>query len=446
MQKRKVDLLEGDILKKLIILAAPLMATAFVQMTYNFVDIIWLGKLGTREVAAVGASGIIVWLFSSFVVLSRVGANVYASQYYGAKKHSEFNDVVKNSLVLVLFFAIIFLIIVMIFARQIIGFFGLESDVSEVGQTYLRVISIGMIFQSLNQLVSSLYNSIGNSYSPFMINAIGLVTNIILDPVLIFGIGPFPELGVFGAAVATSFAQLVVTIFFYFDMKKSDSEIYHGISRGRIHLESLNKLVRMGAPAALQNGIMASISLLLNKFVGSYGKTPMAVYTIGTNIESITWMTTEGFQNGIIAFVGQNYGARKIARLKEVIRKSMKVVGGIGLFATFVLIIFRHNLFSIFLPGNDEAIKIGAVFLLILGLSQMFMSIEIGASGVFLGLGLTKIPSKISIFFNILRIPMAILLMKYFDFYGVWMAVTISSLFKGSISSLILYRKYHNLG
>lgn len=445
MQDKKINLLEGDILKKLIILAAPLMATAFVQMTYNFVDIIWLGKLGTREVAAVGASGIIVWLLSSFVAVARVGGNVYVAQYFGSGDKEKFNDSVKNSVAVIIFFSIFFLILIMIFANEIIGFFDLEPDVTAIGAIYLRVISVGMIFQSLNQLTSALYNSIGNSFSPFIMNAIGLVVNIVLDPILIFGIGPFPKLGVLGAAIATSFAQLLVSLVFIYDMVKTDNEIYHALIKGKVNKESFFSIIKMGAPTGLQVAFMASISLLLNKFVASYGKTPMAVYTVGTNMESITWMTTEGFQNGIVAFVGQNYGARKICRLKEVIRKSMKVVGAIGLLATIILIGFRQELFKIFLPGNAEAIEIGAVFLLILGSSQLFMSLEIGASGVFHGLGLTQVPSKISIVFNLIRIPLAIILMKYYDFYGVWMAVTISSIIKGLILSVLLNKKYHNL-
>lgn len=446
MQNRKNNLLEGNILKKLLILAAPLMATAFVQMTYNFVDIIWLGKLGTKEVAAVGASGIIIWLSSSFVAVSRVGGNVFTSQYYGAKNRERLNNAIKNSIFLVFLFSIIFLIVIMIFSNQIIGFFGLDEEVTKVGAKYLRVISIGMIFQFLNQQISTLYNSIGNSMSPFRINAVGLVTNIVLDPLLIFGIGFFPKLGVFGAAIATSFAQFIVTMFFIYDMIKHNNEIIQGLKQGIISKFALSEIVKMGTPAGLQIVIMASISLILNKFVASFGKTPMAVYTIGTNIESITWMTTEGFQAGIIAFVGQNYGARKISRLKEIIKKSMTVVASIGIFATIILIGFRFNLYRIFLPNNTQAVMMGASYLLILGLSQLFMSVEIGASGVFHGLGLTKIPSTISIIFNSIRIPIALLLMPTYSFYGVWMALTISSVLKGSISAFILYRKYHNVG
>lgn len=446
MNRRKVNLLEGPILKNLIILAAPLMATAFVQMTYNFVDMAWLGQLGTNGVAAAGAGGIYNWLASALASIARVGTNVFAAQYFGAKEEKNMQDTIKSGLYLVIGFAALYFTLIQIFSPQLIGFYELEPKVHDMGVIYLRAVAIGYLFQFLNPVLSSIYNSIGDSVRPFKMNTIGLIINIALDPILIFGFGPIPAMGILGAALATVFAQFVVTILFLIDAFKSKNEVYDGIKYGVAKLESIVDIFKMGFPAGMQSALHASISLVLNKFVALYGSIPLAVYTIGTNIESISYVTTEGFQGGIIAFVGQNYGARKFHRLKEAIKKSLLVVGGIGLLATFILIFFRNDLFKLFLPDDPVAIQMGAGFLLILGLSQFFMSIEIGGSGVFHGLGLTKIPSTISIIFNLLRIPLALLLMQYFDFYGVWMAVTISSIFKGTISNYIIYRKYHNMG
>lgn len=446
MNRRKVNLLDGPILKNLILLSAPLMATAFVQMTYNFVDMIWLGQLGTNEVAAAGAGGIYNWLSSALAAVARVGTNVYTAQYVGSKEKDNMHDTIKSGLYLVIAFAAFYFTLIQLFSHQLIGFYNLELPVHNMGVTYLRVVSIGYLFQFINPVLSSVYNSIGDSVRPFKMNTIGLIINIALDPILIFGFGPIPAMGILGAAVATVLAQMVVTLLFLIDAFRSKNEVYDGIKYGIARIESFVSIIRIGFPAGIQSALHASISLLLNKFVALYGSIPLAVYTIGTNIESISYVTTEGFQGGIIAFIGQNYGARQIHRLKEAIKKSLLVVGAIGLMASFILIFFRNDLFKIFLPDDKTAIYMGSYFLLILGLSQFFMSIEIGASGVFHGLGLTKVPSTISIIFNLLRIPMALILMQYFDFYGVWMAVTISSIFKGTISNYILYRKYHTMG
>ncbi len=445
MENKKLNLLEGDILKNLILLSAPLMATAFVQIAYNFVDIIWLGRLGTKEVAAVGTSGIFAWIATSIAAIARVGGNVFASQHYGAHEKEKLNDTIRNTLILGLILSLVYVIATQLFIDKFIGFYRLTDDVSQLAITYLRVFSIGFIFSSINMIFSGLYNSIGDSRSPFKKNAIGLIFNIILDPILMFGIGPIPKMGVLGAAIATSLSQLLVSLIFIWEIIKNKNEIYDGIIHGVFHAESLGEIFRMGFPAGMQSVIMATISLFLNRFVASYGATPLAVYTVGTNMESITWMTVEGVQAGIITFVGQNYGARKINRLREVIKKSILIVTCIGLFSTAILIGFRHSLFDIFLPGDRLAAYQGAWFLLILGTSQTFMSAELGASGVFHGLGLTKIPSITSIIFNLLRIPIALLLMPHLQFYGVWLAVTISSILKGLVLNFLLYKKYRSL-
>lgn len=445
MQRRKVNLLEGPILKTLLILSAPLMATAFVQMTYNLVDMAWVGRLGTKEVAAIGASGVFNWIAASIAAIARVGSNVYSSQYYGAGEENKLRNNIKSGMALVVILAGLYFVFIQIMAPKLIGIYNLEADVNKLAISYLRIISLGYVVQFLNPFFSSIYNSIGDSLRPFKMNSVGLIVNLILDPLLIFGFSFIPGMGIIGAGVATVLAQVVVTILFLFDINKSKNEVYEGLKMGRIERKHLGEIFKMGFPAGIQSIFMASISLVLNKFVASYGATPLAVYTIGTNMESISWMTTEGFQGGIIAFVGQNYGAKNIPRLKEIIRKSMKVVATIGLIGTFILIFFRRDLFNIFLPGDELAAYQGAYFLLILGSSQLFMTMEIGAAGVFHGLGLTKIPSIISIVFNFIRVPLAMLLMPHLQFYGVWIAVTISSILKGVCSNYILYKKYHSL-
>lgn len=445
MLKRKVNLLQGPILKNLILLAAPLMATAFVQVTYNIVDMMWVGRLGTSEVAAVGTSSIYTWIAFSVGAIAKVGSNVYASQYYGAKDHKMLNNTIKNGLLLVLILALLYFIGVQVFAKNLVGFYNLEKNVNDMGVTYLRLISFGYFVQFLNPVLSSLYNSIGDSIRPFKMNSLGLIINLVLDPVLIFGFGPIPAMGIIGAGVATIFAQFVVSVLFFIDIYRTKNELYQGLVKGVVHNEELVRIFKLGFPAGIQSVFMASISLVLNRFLSMYGSTPLAVHTIGTNIESISWVSVEGFQAGTIAFVGQNYGANMIPRLKETIRKAMTVVGIIGIVTSFLLIFFRNDLFNIFLDGDKKALTQGSYFLLILGLSQFFMAIEIGASGVFHGLGKTSLPSKISIIFNLMRIPIALLLMPYFDFYGVWMAVTISSIFKGSISNIALYKTYRKL-
>lgn len=445
MESKKLDLLQGNIFKSLLKLSMPLMATAFVEMAYNMTDTAWLGRLGKNVVAGTGSAHFFVWIGYSIILIGKVGTGVFVSQDYGRSDKRALHNSIKNGLALSVILALLYTAFILFFANSLIGFYKLENDVSKIGVTYLRIYSLGLLPGFLNLVISGIYNSLGNSVLPFKVNVIGLVANVIIDPIMIFGLGPIPAMGYVGAAIATTFAQTLVLLIFIKTVVKDKNEIYEGLKKGIISLKNMGDKFSLGFPAGFQSFIHAAISLVLSRFMTSYGTEPIAVYTVGAMLESITYMTTEGFQGGIIAFVGQNYGAEKMDRLKAAIKTGMEVVGAIGIFSTIVLIGFRSHLFKLFMPTEVSSISMGAAYLLILGVSQLPMSLEIGAAGVFNGLGQTKVPAFISMIFNAIRVPIAVLLMPSFQFYGVWAAMSISSILKGLILNILLYKRYKKL-
>ena len=174
--------------------------------------------------------------------------------------------------------------------------------------------------------------------------------------------------------------------------------------------------------------------MFITKIVAGFGPIPVAVQSIGSQIESISWMTSEGFSSAISAFVGQNYGAKLHDRIKDGYYQGLQILGSIGLFATLLLILAAEPLFTIFVPNDPIAIKEGINYLRILGLSQFFMTIEIGTAGAFNGIGRTLPPTIIGVIFNSLRIPTAFLLSQtILGILGVWWSISITSIFKGII-------------
>lgn len=439
--KTKLNLLEGSILKKLVLLSAPLMATSFVNMAYNMTDAAWLGRLGSDSVAASGSAHFFVWIASALIGISRVGTSIFVAHEYGSNNKNRLKNTIKNGIVLLFLIVLAYSLLINIFAENLIGIYNLNSKVSGLAITYLTIFSYGFIFTGLNMLFSNIYNSLGNSFYPFVANVVGLVINILLDPILIFGFGPILSMSIAGAAYASVFSQFVVLVILLVDIFRTKNEIYEGIFEGVVSFKDLSIKFKKGFPAGLMSITHAIISLTLARYTSFYGTKPMAVASVGAIIESITWMTTEGLQGAIIGFVGQNFGARLHKRLNRVISTSLKIVFGIGVIGTFVLITFRYRLFSLFIPNESDTIVIGASYLLILGMSQLFMAMEIGIAGVLNGLGETKSPAVVSMIFNILRIPMALALMPHYQFYGIWIAMTISSIFKGIFAYIMLIKE-----
>lgn len=437
---QKLDLTRGPIWQTLVKLSIPLALTAFIQIAYGFVDMIWISKLGTDAVAGVGIAGFVFWIANSLGLIPKVGTGVYASQSFGQGNEKETIRVINNGIIQALIIGFSFTIFVLLIRNIFIEAYHLGEVAELFAKKYLFIIGCGLIFFFINPMFSQSFTALGDSITPFKINAIGLFANMILDPILIFGLGPFPALSISGAAIATIFSQFLVSLCFLLAVIRQDDLIKKAISSIDYRMDWQVEIFKLGLPAGILSGFHASISMILNRFMASFGPVPVAVASIGAQLESISWNTTEGIQVGIQALVGQNYGAGKLRRVIDIIKVSLKLVASIGLIASLVLFIFRYDLFRLFTSDDIKAIGLGADYLLILSLSQLMMAIEIGMAGVFNGLADTKTPSIIGLVMNTSRIPISLILMPFLGVHGVWISMSLSSNLKG-IFSLIFLRK-----
>ena len=437
--KKSINLVSGNILSTLFKLAVPILGTSFIQMAYNMVDMIWVGRIGSNAVAAVGTAGFFTWFGTSLVFISKIGAEIGVAQSIGKKNDKEKNKFIYNSLFINIIIAIIYTIILLIFRKSFIDFFKLgDLEIVNMSINFLVIVSIGMIFSFLNPLFTGIFNASGSSKIPFLINTIGLVFNIVFDPILIFGLFGFPKLGVEGAAIATVTAQAIVTIIFIISFVKNG---YNLSLKNKKYLdkEVCFKICKLGIPTALQNCGFAFFAMIIGRIVASWGPVAIAVQKVGSQIEAISWMTAEGFATALTAFVGQNYGANKWDRILKGYKATMIMACTIGIFSTILFVFFGESIFSIFIP-EEEAILSGAIYLKILGYSQLFMCIEITTSGAFSGFGDTVTPSWVSIILTGFRIPIAIFLSSILalGINGVWWSISGTSIVKG-ILLLILF-------
>lgn len=432
---KKIDLIEGGIVKTLIKLSLPIMGTSFIQMAYNMIDMIWVGRLGSKAVAAIGTAGFFPWFGMSLVLISKIGAEVGVAQSIGAKDKNSTKEYVKNSIQLNLILGIIYGALIIIFIKPLIAFFNLgDNEVINMTYDFLIITALGISFNFINPLLTGILNGSGDSKTPFKINTLGLVFNIIFDPFLIFGIGPFKALGVKGAAIATALAQVLVTICFVYSLKRKKEDYLKISLFERLNSTYLKKIYKLGMPVAIQNGLFSFFAMCIARIISNYGATAIAVQKVGSQIEAISWMTAGGFSTALSAFVGQNFGANKWKRIYKGYYATIGISAIVGILATALLILGGKYIFSVFISENN-AISMGQDYLRILGYSQLFMCLEITTAGAFNGLGRTLFPSVVSVIFTGLRLPAAI----YFaaptrlGIDGVWWSISLSSVFKGII-------------
>ena len=205
------NLTQGPINKQLFNLAMPIMATSFIQMAYSLTDMAWVGRLGSEAVAAVGSVGILTWMSGSISLLNKVGSEVSVGQSIGAQNHEDARNFASHNITIALIISLCWGGLLFLLARPIIGIYELEAHITENAIAYLRIISTGLPFIFLSAAFTGIYNAAGRSKIPFYISGTGLVLNILLDPLFIFGFG----LGTNGAAYATWISQAAVFGIFY---------------------------------------------------------------------------------------------------------------------------------------------------------------------------------------------------------------------------------------
>lgn len=207
---KTTDLTQGSIFRSLWIMAVPLISASFIQMAYSMTDMLWLGHLGSDAVAAAGAAGFFTWLCNALSFMTKIGAEITVSQAVGAKDYKRAAHYAGHAITLSALIGLAYACFIIIAAPSLIGLFHFDSDISTQAVNYMRIIAPGLFFQFNNNTFSGLYNGQGDSRTPFRTSAVGLIVNIILDPLLIYGYGPFPSLETTGAAIATALAQFVV--------------------------------------------------------------------------------------------------------------------------------------------------------------------------------------------------------------------------------------------
>lgn len=430
--KQKVDLLRESILPGLTKLAVPIMATSLVQMAYNLTDMAWIGRLGSGAVTAVGSAGMYTWFSQGFAILARTGGQVKAAHSLGAGEEKEASLYAGGAIWLGLIFALLYGMVSVFGADPLIGFFGLQDPGTIASaKQYLRIAGGLVVFSYLNSILTGLFTATGDSRTPFRANVAGLLFNVVLDPVLIFGIGPFPAMGAVGAAAATVLSQLAVSLIFWGKVRQ-ETQLFADFSLfRRIPFGYIREIVRIGLPAAVQNLIYAGISMILTRLVAGWGDKAVAVQRVGSQIESVSWMVGDGFAAAINAFIGQNYGARQMERVKRGFYTAMAMTAVWGICTTSLLYFGAGPLFSIFIAEPD-VLAGGVEYLRIIAFSQLLMLVEQTAIGAFSGLGKTLYPSVVSVTLTSARIPLAYLFSGAgLGLAGVWWALTVTSDAKG---------------
>ncbi len=435
---KKTDLTEGKTLKVLTTLSVPIMGSSLLQFTYNLVDMLWVGGLGSGAIASVGSASFYMGLGYSINSLVVIGTGIKVAHAIGKKDDNEVKGYINAGLLINTIMAILFALVLILSGRSLIDFLHIDNpSVARDSYLFLAISGPTMFFTFYNLLYARILGSFGNNKLPFNINSIGVIANIILDPIFIY----IFKLGVLGAAIATMLANIIMFLLY---LSKSSDILKYNL-KTKIYYEKIKEIIVLGFPMALQRILFTIINIFIARIIAIFGSDAIAAQKIGLQIESITYMVIGGLHGAIAAFTGQNFGARKYERIKEGYNTAIKIGAIYSLIMAFLFMFFNVPFIKLFVR-DENTIVIAKAYLQAVAFSQIFSTIETVSNGLFTGIGKPKISSIISIVFTGLRIPMALALIRPFGLTGIWMSISLSSILKG-ITAYLLYiiqvkRKY----
>ena len=425
-------------------LAWPSITEMFLVSLVSIADMIMVGRLGAEAgpigISAVGLSNqplfFAMALFQSF----NVGTTALVARSIGAGKQEDANETAKQSMVIVFFLGVFVGLMGFLSAGSIIRFMGAEADVLPIGTVYLRIVSIGMIFNVLSMGLSAVLRGAGDTRTPMRINMTANIVNVVGNYILIYGKFGFPQLGVTGAGLATSFARLVAAIWVVSTVLRGKTVIRISFADGyRFNREIVRKVMQIGLPSSGEQFILRGGQVFFVRIVAGLGTITYAAHQISMNIMSLSFMPGMGFGIAASTLVGMSLGAGR-PDIAERSGYETRFLGTIMASTMGLIFIFFGPWIIRLYNNNPDVIAQGTVALRIVGLIQPAQSTQFILAGGLRGAGDTRWPlysSAIGIWG--FRVLLALLFVQNFGWglAGAWTALGIDQLVR---SGMILYR------
>ena len=429
--------------KLLYSMSLPMMLSMLVQALYNIVDSMFVAMLSENALTAVSLVFPIQTLMIAVSGGTGVGINALLSRSLGEHDFEGANRAAKNGLFLAFVSAFVFMIFGIFGSRF---FFLVQTDnpvIIEYGTQYLSIITICCLGIFLQITFERLLQSTGKTIYNMITQGLGAVINIVLDPIMIFGLFGFPRLEVAGAALATVTGQFIAVIISYYYNVKKNTEINISLRGFRPHKITISNIYKVGIPSIIMQSIGSVMTFGMNKILLMFSSTAAAVFGIYFKLQSFIFMPVFGLNNGMIPIIAFNYGARNKKRIMDTIKLSILTAVGI-MFVGFVLFqtcsgFFLKNLFS----ASAEMLAIGVPALRIISISFLFAGYCIIVGSVFQALGNGVYSLIVSATRQLIFIlPLAYIFAKFFGLSMVWWSMSLAEIASVTLST-ILFRKIY---
>ncbi len=434
MEKEPQPLIYRNIHSTIFKLALPGMISSVLETLFQLVDAYWIGRLGANALAAIGGVSFILWAIFSLTALSVNGIATLVAQSIGAQQPEKGKFAAGQGLLLNTLTVLVVGGTVYLFQDGFYHLMGFNQQVTALARAYMSVILSGLIFIFWFTAFEAIFRGFGDTKTPMFVLGLGLTLNAVLDPFFIFGWWGFPQMGIAGAALATILSELVsVAILIFLLKQKQFLPRFSWIDQ-----KIIKQLVSIGAPVAFGGFFFSLIYVGLTRIIARFGMEAIAAIGIGHRIEGIAWFACVGFSVAASTLVGQNVGARRIDQAR---RAGVLVSAyGVMMLAVVSLVYFLlPDTLMGFFTFDPLVRKIGADYLKIIAIFEIFLALEVIMEGIFSGAGYTLPVMLVSVPITAARIPLAWWLAVKLGWgpNGIWWAIALTTGAKGILNTLL---------
>lgn len=430
------------VFKLILNMSLPMMFSMFIQALYNIVDSYFVAKISENAITAVSLAFPVQNLMISFAVGTSVGVNALLSMRLGQKNQEEVNKAGMNGIFLALATYVGFAILGIFFLK---AYFYSQIDIQEIrdyGLTYMNIV-LFMGFGCFSSIMfEKLLQSTGKATLSMWSQLAGALTNIILDPLMIMGIGPFPAMGIAGAAWATVIGQILAAFVALGLNIKYNKEIQFKWKSFRPDAKVIGAIYKVGIPSIVLSSIASVTTTLINMILGAFSSTAIAVYGLYFKLNSFIFMPVFGLNSGIVPIIAYNYGAQNYKRLTSSIKLGLTIAFGIMVVGMLIFMVIPGPLLSLF-EASDDMLAIGIPAMRIIASSFCGAAIAIVLGSVFQALSSAMLSMTVSVFRQVLVLtPAAYLLSLTGNINNIWFCFPIAEVVSVGLS-LIFYRKIY---
>jgi putative MATE family efflux protein len=442
LQHRQL-MVSGSIDRAILHLGAPAALSALLQAGFLVVDAFWLGRVGPVALAAASTAGFMMWLAQTLGDGMAMGSGSVLAQAVGSGDREAARRASAAGQFLALWGSLLVSILGLMLGDRVFHFMGTAADVSTSGMTYLRIILVAMPAYFLFVWISAAFRAVGDARTPLWLLGIAAIVNVVIDPLLIFGLGPVPALGVTGAALATAASWLTGTVVGW--MRLGRLGLRPGLGTlFRPPSISLTAL-RVGLPLGLEGALFSVIYILLTRQTTGFGTAAVAALGVGHKLEMFNYFICAGMGAAATTLVGQSLGAGDTARAARAVWRTLFLtILPVGM-VTALLVLHPRGSVALFI-SDPEVVTAGFTYVLLVGMSQVFMAFEVILLGGFAGFQWTTIPAVSEVILTAARIPVAaVLISAGIGVESVWLAIAVTTAVKGLLLAA-LFASRHGRG